>query len=220
MKFVKVFIPSTLYHDFNSKVIYGSVEHESESDSLKFFINSIKEPEFASGKHANIIGVINDGTTEFDNHETFITLSMNQQPAVTAVNDIRFKGESITSDNVGLFIYDASRFENLAKNESIFTSTADNDLIHLLKLIKSSKNKPNSGSSPTLRRLRLMLSSFFTVLSWIFSPFKSLFVQTAIYQHFNEWKKCLRIYSFKNYKSWTIVFDMVRLQTWESLEGF
>jgi hypothetical protein len=125
------------------------------------------------------------------------------------VNDIRFKGESITSDNVGLFIYDASRFENLAKNESIFTSTADNDLIHLLKLIKSSKNKPNSDSSSTLRRLRLMLASFFTVLSWIFSPFKSLFVQTAIYQHFNEWKKCLRIYSFKNYKSWTIVFDMV-----------
>jgi N-acetylglucosaminyl transferase component (Gpi1) len=191
---VKIFIPDNIGQKPAS--LCGS--YQLDGDQLKFFVTGQESDHFKK------IGTMNVQQKQSKQQmgAAFVKLSQNENSL--ALGDVYLSGNPVDVTMATVVIYDASKFQFLSHNEFC----TDNEIVQLLRHIKHS-SRLTSKSQHVLQNLRRKFITIFTWLAWMLSPLKPLFDQTAIHQHFLEWRKCLDDYSFDNSKAWTLVADML-----------
>ncbi|XP_062534216.1 uncharacterized protein LOC134203360 [Armigeres subalbatus] len=141
--------------------------------------------------------------------ENFLRLSISDRGRIRHVTT-KVKGVTIETLNKVLIIYDEQGFSNLAENQQqLQLDENDNDLLHLARLIKSSKPQNNSALRDLLGYASdcRMASVLCLLMKPVMLILKVFLRKTALFYHFSEWYSSIRNKSSDGVK-WALIFDI------------
>ncbi|XP_053698471.1 uncharacterized protein LOC128745421 [Sabethes cyaneus] len=212
---VKIYVSSKLVEQCTFCQLYGIIE--VQRDEIRFVVLDDK---LRPGTY--LVGEIcsesdyrrlmrqsdsNDSRDLLLLEENFLRLSISDRGRVKHVT-IKVKGVTIETLNKVMIVYDERGFSNLAEG-GLIDDDDDNDLLHLARLIKSSKPQSNSAlqdllgwasSSQLTNLIVYMLGPLVTLL-------RILFKKTALFYHCSEWNESIKSKSFNGAK-WALLFDI------------
>uniref|UniRef100_A0A336KLS7 CSON006641 protein n=1 Tax=Culicoides sonorensis TaxID=179676 RepID=A0A336KLS7_CULSO len=204
---VTIFIPKKYFISIEAGLLYGKcVQH---ADTVKFFIVSNKEHQ-----NLELIGIVDE---QYHNNDirNVVRLGKSSDGKGYKVKEVVFNGinlENLDISSLYLIVYDG--FENIDSKFKTGTLSDDQryDVIYLSTLIDITNSQQETlvkECSIKLRQLfKYYILSIYNLISWMLSPLRPLFKQTAIFRHFSDWIVCVKNYGFDNGKAWTLIFDM------------
>ncbi|XP_058813050.1 uncharacterized protein LOC131677326 [Topomyia yanbarensis] len=139
--------------------------------------------------------------------ENFLRLAISDRGRIKHVTT-KVKGVTIETLNKVMIVFDDKGFSNLSENQ-LQLDEDGNDLLHLARLIKSSKPQRNSALQDLLGYAagsQLMSTVAFT-LRPLLVILRIIFKKTALFYHFSEWTASIRSRSFDGAK-WALLFDI------------
>ncbi|XP_055535855.1 uncharacterized protein LOC129724741 [Wyeomyia smithii] len=213
---VKIYVSSKLVENCSFCQLYGLIE--VQRDEIRFVVLDDKlRPgtylvgEICSESDYRRLMRQTESTDSRDLlllEENFLRLSISDRGRIKHVTT-KVKGVTIETLNKVMIVYDDRGFSNLAEGQLLEDDDDDNDLLHLARLIKSSKPHYNSNlqdllgwamSSSSANLVLLMLRPVVALL-------RILFKKTALYYHCSEWNKSIKVKGFEGAR-WALVFDI------------
>ncbi|XP_055641582.1 uncharacterized protein LOC129778601 [Toxorhynchites rutilus septentrionalis] len=213
---VKIYLSSKLVENCTFCQLFGLIE--VQRDEIRFVVLDSKLlpgtyliGEICSESDYRRLQESTDPTTQHRDalllEENFLRLSISDRGRIKHVTT-KVKGVTIETLNKVLIIYDEKGFGNLAENVLPMDENG-NDLLHLARLIKSSKPRKNltiqdfleySTHSRFIKTMRCVLGPLALIL-------RVLFRKTALFYHFSEWTASIETKGYKSAK-WALIFDI------------
>ncbi|XP_065076056.1 uncharacterized protein PIG-Q [Ochlerotatus camptorhynchus] len=212
---VKIYLSSKLVEHCTFCQLFGVIE--VQRDEIRFAVLDSKLlpgtyliGEICSESDYRRLQEADPATTNRDillQEENFLRLSISDRGRIKHVTT-KVKGVTIETLNKVLIIYDEKGFSNLAENQ-LQVDENDNDLLHLARLIKSSKPHRNSAVQDLLAyaagcRMAMGMAYLMRPLVAVLRIFLR---KTALFYHFSEWCDSIRSKGFEGAK-WALLFDI------------
>lgn len=201
---VKIYLSSKLVEQCTFCQLFGLIE--VQRDEIRFVVLDSRllpgtyligeicsESDYHRQQHLQ--DVVDSSGTATLHEENFLRLSISDRGRIKHVAT-KVKGVTIETLNKVLIIYDEQGFANLAENRQqlLQPDENDNDLLHLARLIKSSKPLRNSalkdlfGYATDCRLARVLE----VLMRPILAVLRVFLRKTALFYHFSEWYTSIR----------------------------
>ncbi|KXJ75546.1 hypothetical protein RP20_CCG011531 [Aedes albopictus] len=216
---VKIYLSSKLVEQCTFCQLFGLIE--VQRDEIRFVVLDSRllpgtyligeicsESDYHRQQHLQ--DVVDSSGTATLHEENFLRLSISDRGRIKHVAT-KVKGVTIETLNKVLIIYDEQGFANLAENRQqlLQPDENDNDLLHLARLIKSSKPLRNSalkdlfGYATDCRLARVLE----VLMRPILAVLRVFLRKTALFYHFSEWYTSIRNKGSEGAK-WALLFDI------------